>query len=221
MKMSEKVTSQTISDFGNQWTHFRDNDGYYGTVDFLSDYLEDLLPISDIEGARVGEIGSGTGRVVTMLLEAKAKEVIAIEPSEAFEVLKSNTKNRSDRITYIKGRGDEIPVNLDLDFIFSLGVLHHIPEPKPVVEAAYRALKPGGRLVVWLYGKEGNEKYLYLIEPFRKITKQMPHWTLNMLSFGLYLLLEIYIGLCKFFPLPLHRYCNQVLRKIGREKKDS
>jgi SAM-dependent methyltransferase len=41
--------------------------------------------------------------------------------------------------------------------IFSqIGVLHHITDPKPSVEAAYKALRPGGHFLVWLYGKEGD-----------------------------------------------------------------
>jgi len=63
---------------------------------------------------------------------------------------------RSCRITALNLSGDRLPVEPQCDLVVSIGVLHHIPDPDPVVAAAYRALVPGGRLLVWLYGREGN-----------------------------------------------------------------
>src|SRR4030042_1217271 len=125
-----------------------------------------FLNADEIEGCRVAEIGSGTGRIVNMLLEAGAKHVVALEPSDAFEVLCRNIK-QPEKVTCLKITGDKLPAYGDLDYIFSIGVLHHIPDPIPVVEAAYRALRPGGHFLIWLYGKEGNGLYLAFIIPLR------------------------------------------------------
>ena len=55
--------------------------------------------------------------------------------------------------------------------IFSqIGVLHHISDPKPFVEAAYKALRPGGRFLVWLYGKEGDN-----LSSMTNLTPPMPN----------------------------------------------
>ena len=55
--------------------------------------------------------------------------------------------------------------------IFSqIGVLHHISDPKPFVEAAYKALRPGGRFLVWLYGKEGDN-----LSSMTSLTPPMPN----------------------------------------------
>jgi SAM-dependent methyltransferase len=58
--------------------------------------------------------------------------------------------------------------------VVSFGVLHHIPEPLPVVRAIYAALRPGGRLFAWLYGREGNGAYLAVAQPLRALTKRLP-----------------------------------------------
>ena len=50
----------------------------------------------------------------------------------------------------------------EFDYIFSLGVIHHIPEAEIVCEKIYRSLKPKGKFIIWLYGKEGNELYLFI-----------------------------------------------------------
>ena len=61
---------------------YTENEGFYGSVDLLSDTLGPLLPLSAFEGKCVAEIGSGTGRIVRMLLAAGAGKVLAIERSQ-------------------------------------------------------------------------------------------------------------------------------------------
>src|SRR5918911_4893027 len=158
--MASDLKTRTIQDFGEQWTAFRDNPAYYGSTDLLADLCGPLLSLDDVEGARAADIGSGTGRIVNMLLDAGAAHVHAVEPSAAMRVLQENTAERRDRITYVEGPGEALPAGLDLDLVVAMGVLHHIPDPRPVVEAIHRALKPGGRCLVWIYGREGNEPYL-------------------------------------------------------------
>src|SRR5436190_8905932 len=162
------LKTQTIRDFGAQWTVFWDNPAYYGSSDLLVDLFGPLLSLDDVQGQRIADIGSGTGRIVNMLLDAGAEHVYAVEPSAAMKVLQENTAARRDRLTYVNGSGEMLPSGLDLDLVVSIGVLHHIPDPRPVVRAAWRALRPGGRCLVWLYGREGNETYLRVVEPLRK-----------------------------------------------------
>jgi len=209
---------KTINDFGEQWRQYSDNEGYYGSVELFSDILFPFLAVEEIKGCRVAEIGSGTGRIVNMLLQAGAGHVIAIEPSEAFEVLCHNLLE-PEKFTCLKVTGDLLPASGDLDFVFSIGVLHHIPDPGPVVEAAYGALRPGGRFLVWLYGREGNSLYLAFIEPLRVVTKKLPHFLLAFLVEIMYWPLLGYIKICKIFPLPLRGYMLSVFEKMSPEKR--
>jgi predicted RNA methylase len=99
---------RTINDFGEQWLQYSDNGGYYGSLELFSDILSPFLEPKDIKDCRVAEIGSGTGRIVNMLLEAGAKHVIAVEPSEAFEILCQNIRD-SGKVTPLKITGDQLP----------------------------------------------------------------------------------------------------------------
>ena len=211
------VTAETISDFGEQWVNFRDNPGYYGSVDLLADLCGPLLSLEDLQGARVADIGSGTGRIVNMLLDAGASHVVAIEPSAAYSVLRENTESRQHAITYINDRGESLPPTGNLDVVVSMGVIHHIPEPAPVLDAAYRALRPGGRILVWLYGFEGNEMYLRFVEPLRAVAKRLPHRLLQGVCAVLNLALDAYIFLCRFIPLPMRAYARNVLARLPRK----
>ncbi|SDS09803.1 class I SAM-dependent methyltransferase [Bradyrhizobium canariense] len=211
------LKDQTIADFGEQWTAFRENPDYYGSAELLADLFGPLLSLDDIKGKTVADIGSGTGRIVNMLLDVGASRVIAVEPSAAMRVLKENTIARADKIEYLALAGDQLPSDLDLDCVVSMGVLHHIPDPAPVVRAAFKALRAGGRCIVWLYGYEGNETYLSLALPLRKVTVLLPHKMLVALSYILEIALTTYIGLCRIFPLPMRSYMRGVLAKFTRE----
>ncbi len=206
---------RTISDFGEQWTKYPTNEGYFGSVELLRDFIQPLLTLDDVRGARVGEIGSGNGRIVRMLLDAGAAHVVAVEPSDAIHVLKRNTAPDAERITYVHGPGEALPASGDLDLVVSIGVLHHIPDPRGAVAQAYRALRPGGRFLAWVYGHEGNELYLSLAEPLRKFTTRMPHAALAGLTWTLYPPLKGYAALCRHAPLPMARYMTEVIDKLS------
>jgi SAM-dependent methyltransferase len=208
----------TIKDFGEQWLKYPNNEGYYGSLELFSDMLSPFLEPDEIKNCRVAEIGSGVGRIVNMLLMSGAEHIIAVEPSEAFEVLCSNVQER-EKVTCLKITGDQLPAYGSLDYVFSIGVLHHIRDPAPVVDAAFKALRPGGHFLVWLYGKEGNGLYLSLIRPLRGLTKHLPHFMLASLVEIMYWPVVLYIKFCHRLPLPLKEYMLSVLEKMSPEKR--
>ena len=214
--MAHDVGSKTIDDFTDQWLSFRDNPGYYGSSKLLADIFGPLLAIDEVAGLRVADIGSGTGRIVNMLLDAGAAHVYAVEPSAGIDIVRDNTAARRDRVTCIKDVGENLPSGLNLDLIVSIGVLDHIPEPGSAVRAAYASLHPGGRLLVWIYGWEGNETYLRFALPLRRITTRLPHSVLTGITHVGGLALDCYIWLCRFVRLPMHTYMREVLAKFPR-----
>jgi len=112
----------------------------------LADVFGPLLAPEVLKGKKVLEIGSGTGRIVHMLLAAGAAHVTAVEPSRAMSVLKENTSSSAERITYLQCRGDELPGDPPQDFVVSIGVLHHIPEPQPVITRRIVSWSPAEKL---------------------------------------------------------------------------
>jgi SAM-dependent methyltransferase len=207
--------ARTVRDFGEQWTRYGNADGYLGSPELLADSLEPFLRVEDVRGLRVAEIGSGTGRVVGQLMEAGAASVLALEPSAAFEVLVRNTARYGPAVRCERRLGSELPPLGDLDLVVSLGVLHHIPDPLPAAAAALRALRPGGRFIAWLYGKEGNEAYLAVARPMRAVTTRLPHPLLAAAVWTLYPLLRGYMALARVAPFPMRDYVDKVLRRLS------
>jgi SAM-dependent methyltransferase len=217
--MNEKLRDRSIEDFGEQWSYYQGNDGYYGSIEMLQDIVGPDVACSAFQGMSVLDIGSGTGRIVKMLLAAGAAHVTAVEPSKAFGVLQRNVSGESGRVTCLNLRGDQIPADLNVDFAVSIGVLHHIPDPDPVVVAMRNALRPGGRIVVWLYGREGNALYLSIVERLRGLTKRLPHPLLAGFCHALNFWLGIYAFMSGYLPLPMRSYMRKVIWPLSRAKR--
>jgi SAM-dependent methyltransferase len=217
--MTETAQSRTVHDFGEQWAAHPDNKGFYGSLELFRDMFYPLLDPEEVRGCRVADIGSGTGRIVRMLLEAGAAHVLAVEPSEAFDILRQNLREYGQRVSFLKATGDQLPPGGDLGFIFAYGVLHHIPDPVPVVRAAFAALRPGGRFAAWLYGREGNRLYLALVLPLRAVTVRLPHGALTALVRALDALVAVYIALCKVLQLPMRKYVVKIIGRLSVDKR--
>tara|TARA_B100001123_G_C15332950_1_gene1031860 strand:+ start:1469 stop:2266 length:798 start_codon:yes stop_codon:yes gene_type:complete len=205
--------TKTIDDYSVQWTKYTHHKDYYGSDELFTDIIGPLLTPANIKDSKVADIGRGNGRTVEMLLGAEPSKVLAIEPSNAFQVLEEKYKT-NDRFQLLNVTGDKFPPESQPDYVISLGVLHHIPKPDPVVQAAYKALKPGGKIFIWLYGREGNELYLFFVIPLRYITKHLPQPLLARLSWIIDLLLFPYMKLCKILPLPMKKYMLDYLDKL-------
>jgi SAM-dependent methyltransferase len=213
------LADKTIADFGEQWTSYRDNTGRYASTEYLFDIVSPLLGPDDIRGSRVADIGSGTGRIVLMLLDAGAAFVHAVEPSQAFDVLRRNTADFSERVSLHNVRGEQLPAGLDLDLVVSIGVIHHIPDPAPTLRAAFAALRAGGRCLVWLYGHEGNERYLAVAGPVRSVTTRLPHPVLAILCHALNGIAGAYAWAARLLPLPLAGYMRNVFARMDRRAR--
>jgi SAM-dependent methyltransferase len=207
-----------VQEFGDQWLRFGDTSGTFGSVDVLRDICGPLLDLDELRGRRVIEIGSGSGRIVNMLLDAGAARVIAVEPSDGIEVLKTNTRARADRVEYLRVMGDQIP-DVQADVALCIGVLHHLPDPVPTVRRVHDALPPGARFLFWVYGREGNGAYIVFAESMRRLTSRMPDWMLSAVAHAMNAILTLYVALCRVLPLPLHRYMRNVLARFDRQKR--
>jgi len=218
--MASDIGQRTIRDFGDQWSRYPDNSGFFGSHELFRDIVEPLICESNLEGMVVAEIGSGAGRVVNMLCRTGVRRVYAVEPSSAaFSVLRKNVAAHGSRVECLNLRGDELPDNLNLDYVFAIGVVQFIPSPDATVRAAFKALNSGGKCFFWLYGKEGNETYLGIVLPLRRITVSLPHFALALLCHGLNVFLDIYIQLCRLMALPMRDYVLNVISCLSREKR--
>ena len=112
------------------------------------------------------EVGSGSGRILKNLLKFNPKQIIAVEPSKAINVAKKNNEG-SKKIIFKNVKGENINEIEKYDFVFSLGVIHHIPNYKKACKNIYNSLKTNGKFICWGYGYEGNELYILIFNNLR------------------------------------------------------
>lgn len=98
----------------------------------------------------VADLGAGEG-TLSQLLAQRAEKVIAVDLSpkmvEFGRALAE--KHNLPNLEYRLGDIEEPPVDPDsVDLAFLSQALHHAEHPQKALDAAYRLLKPGGRLVV-------------------------------------------------------------------------
>src|SRR3954467_14980001 len=106
MQNMKSDRDHTISDFGDQWSRHTENPDYYGSVELFADIIAPFLTLEDIRDRKCADIGSGTGRIVLMMLAPGAGAVAAIEPSRAYDVLVRNTSHAGERVRCINVTGE-------------------------------------------------------------------------------------------------------------------
>ena len=201
MKINHK---DSYTDFGEQFEVDNEIDGFHGSKEMLEDIVHPFN-LKLIKNKVIMEVGSGSGRILKNLLKFNPKQIIAVEPSKAINVAKKNNEG-SKKIIFKNVKGENINEIEKYDFVFSLGVIHHIPNYKKACKNIYNSLKTNGKFICWVYGYEGNELYIFIFNNLRRLTILMPDFLLRLLCNILNIILYIYIFLCKFLSLTLKDY---------------
>lgn len=98
----------------------------------------------------VADLGAGEGTLAQLLAQS-AKKVIAVDLSPKMVEFGQDlaTRNGLTNIEYRLGDIEKPPIpEQHLDLAVLSQALHHAEHPQRAVDAAYRILKPGGRLIV-------------------------------------------------------------------------
>ena len=114
----------------------------------LTTYIDDL----DLEpGARVLEVGCGTGAVTRFLAgRPEVAEVIGIDPSPVFVHRARELLAQNGNLTYHIGDGRRLGfADGRFDAVVLHTVLSHVPGPEQVLAEARRVVREGGRLALF------------------------------------------------------------------------
>jgi SAM-dependent methyltransferase len=178
--------------FGYEWNRFCDFD-YDEEVASLRTWFQPRR-LEDLAGLVVLEAGCGMGRHAVIAANYGAKTVIGLDLGNAVEAAFQNTRHLPS-VSIVQGDIYFPPFkNGAFDAAFSLGVLHHLPEPSRGFRALAPKVKNDGWFQVWVYGREGNGWIVYLINPIRSVTSRIPLNILNVLS---WLLAVPLVGIAK------------------------
>lgn len=158
---------RTRERFGYEWGWYRTTDGEFA-VEFW-DYLAPLT-VSDLRAKVVLDAGCGNGRFA-LAAAAGARAVLAIDLSDSVDVAFAAARQLPN-VHVVQANLLALPVKT-VDVVYSIGVLHHLEEPRAGFARLVDRLALGGTIAIWVYSREGNGWFLRLVEPIRRITSKM------------------------------------------------
>jgi SAM-dependent methyltransferase len=126
----------------------------------------------DLEGATVLDGGCGAGRFAEIAARRGA-HVVALDHSAAVEAAARNLAAHAGVDLVQADLADPPFAPGTFDFVYSIGVLQHTPDPYATLRSALALCRPGGRFAFTAYGRRWytglHAKYLV-----RPVTRRLP-----------------------------------------------
>jgi SAM-dependent methyltransferase len=160
--------------FAVQWTTFRTAhlDSFTG-LDYLDRQLQGCLdfPLDRLDGKLVLDAGAGLGRFSEVAVN-HGGTVVAVDVTRAIDAAFENLNHRGN-IHFVQADIFKLPFKQGIfDFVYSWGVLHHTPDPPAAFRQLTPLVKPGGKLMVFVYASY-NKAYRAVTEFYRRFTKRL------------------------------------------------
>jgi SAM-dependent methyltransferase len=179
LKQVEEDKAATAENFGWQWQHFTQQDELYA-----QQFLGWIAPVRPdfFRDKVVLEGGCGKGRHTQLAAGWGARDIVSIDLSAAVESAFAATRSLNNA-HIIQADIYRLPLKQVFDYAFSVGVLHHLPDPRAGFLALASRVKPGGHISAWVYGAENNEWITRFVNPLRTgLTSRMNRRSLLHLS---------------------------------------
>jgi SAM-dependent methyltransferase len=183
MQGESKLKNQdknTVSGFGDEWERFDQSRLESVEHNTLFDKYFDIFPWGSLPKNSVGfDMGCGSGRWAKIVAD-KVGGLHCIDPSSALIVAQRNLKDKNNCIFHKAGVGDSILPTNSMDFGYSLGVLHHVPDTQQGINECVSFLKPGAPFLIYLYYSFDNRPVWFRLlwktsELIRKVVSRLPH----------------------------------------------
>jgi SAM-dependent methyltransferase len=214
----------TVTGFGWEWLKFdRQIQGTYMTG--KDNFLDFIYPITetDFDDKLVLDAGCGMGRFLKLGAEFGSREIIGVDLSDSVIAAYQNTRMLANAHV-VQADIHALPFPPQFDYIFSVGVLHHLPDPQAGFAYLARLLNDRGQLSAWVYGEENNSWVIHFLSPLRAhLTSRLPrpilHGISHILGFILFVCIKLIyqpanergLRLCRWFPYNDYLYYSSRL----------
>ena len=204
-------TLDTSKRFGFEWDRYQ---GLY--PHYEEQFLGWVAPLTavDFSGRDVLDAGCGMGRNSRWAAKYGARSVLAIDYAQlAVDAAASGLADLAN-VSVERQSIYELDRVAAFDLCFSIGVIHHLEFPERAIARLHRALRPGGKLVVWLYGYEGNEVWVRFFRAVHPILKRLPPALVHALAYlvSAPIFAGLRLGLHRVLRLGNSRYLDAVAR---------
>lgn len=167
--------------FGYSWAVFHE---------ILPEHREQFLrwssavPRDAWRGARYLDLGCGIGRNSYWAIKEGAASGVAVDIDErSLAAARQNLKPCSTVDVLYHSIYDQLEEG-KFDIVFSIGVIHHLADPDLALKNMVHAAKPGGQVMIWVYGLENMGWIVNFFDPIRKfLLSKLPLGLVYHLSF--------------------------------------
>jgi len=213
--MSDVLSAGSPERFGYEWDR-------YSAIRL--DYEEQFrnwtvhLASEDWRGKFFLDVGCGTGRNSFWPMTYGAAGGKAIDVDQASLAVARRNLGQFPAVAVEEKSAYEIDEDDNYDIVFSIGVIHHLQYPEQAIAQMVRAARPGGNILIWVYGYENNEWIVWFFDPLRKaLFSRLPIGLVHHMSLYptalLWLALRLGVGRIPYFRL-LHRLQFAHVRSI-------
>jgi uncharacterized protein YbaR (Trm112 family)/SAM-dependent methyltransferase len=160
---------RTITSYSYQWRKFCQMLPHWEDV---FRWAVDPIEPAFFRGKTGLDAGCGFGRSLFYAASYGA-DVIGLDLSEAVESARANTRHLAGAHV-VQGDLSHPPVRPHtLDFVYSIGVLQHLPDPAGGFHSLTRLLAPSAPMIVWVYSR-GRGRQIAAFTAMRALTTRLP-----------------------------------------------
>ncbi len=191
--------SATVKGFGDEWTAFDQQDLAGEELQRAFDAYFRIFPWEALDPDAVGfDAGCGSGRWARLVAPRVARLHCVDASADALRVAKRALEGHPNCIFYHASVGALTFEPESMDFGYSLGVLHHVPDTAAAISACVQALRPGAPLLLYLYYALDGRPWWYrelwrISDRARHVVSRLPH--------GAKLALTLPVALGVYWPL--------------------
>jgi SAM-dependent methyltransferase len=158
------VDPDVASGFGHEWSTFRQDENELSQTDrqeIFKSYFS-IFPWNELPLDAVGiDVGCGSGRWSVMVAPRVGHLHLLDASADALAVARKNLADAKN-VSFHLASVDKIPLDdASVDFAFSLGVLHHVPDTAAGIGSVAAKLKPGAPFLIYLYYALDNRPWWY------------------------------------------------------------
>lgn len=149
--MNHNIHPSTVEGFGQEWRQFDQSQLSVEEKEKLFHRYFSIFPFDVLPKNAVGfDMGCGSGRWAT-LVAPRVGTLHCIDPSQALDVARKNLSAATNCLFH-QGDAENNPLEENtMDFGYSLGVLHHIPDTEKALKTCVIKLKEGAPFLLYLY----------------------------------------------------------------------
>jgi SAM-dependent methyltransferase len=176
------IDPDVAAGFGEEWSTFRQGSEELSKADreaIFESYFH-IFPWNELPPDSVGlDAGCGSGRWSVMVAPRVGHLHLLDASADALAVAQVNLADAENTSFHLASVG-EIPLeDNSLDFAFSLGVLHHVPDTATAIRDIADKLKAGAPFLIYLYYALDNRPWWYrtlwrLSDIFRIVISRLP-----------------------------------------------